>query len=99
VTSASDGPSWRNLALAHYRNGEWSAAREAIQHSIDLRQGGDAIDGLLLAMALWQLDEREAAQEKYAEARAAIESRQPIFFEHLGVMAYERLRRGMCQQV
>ena len=59
---------------------------------MDLRQGGDAFDWLLLAMARWQLGEKEVALERYTQAQEAIEASKPIFYEYLGIMSVNRLR-------
>ncbi len=93
VLPPSDGPYWRYLALAHYRDGDWQAAADAIQRSMDLRQGGDAFDWLLLAMAQKQLGRHERALARYNQAQAAIAARAPMFCEYFGVMAIDRLRQ------
>ncbi len=60
---------------------------------MDLRQGGDAFDWLLLAMARWQLGQKEQAIQRYAQAQEAINIGKPLFYEYLGVMAVQRLQR------
>ena len=60
---------------------------------MDLRQGGDAFDWFLLAMAHWQLDQKDAALEWYTKAEEAIRTAKPLFYEYLGVMAVQRLQR------
>ena len=59
---------------------------------MELRLGGDAFDWLLLAMALWKLDQQAEAIAKYTEAMNAIEANQPVFYEYIGVAAVDRLR-------
>jgi tetratricopeptide (TPR) repeat protein len=93
VLPPSAGHYWRYLALAQYRNDQWQAAADSIQQAIDLRQGGDAFDWFLLAMAQWQLGQKGAAQERYAQAQEAIKTGKPLFYEYLGVMAVQRLQR------
>ena len=60
---------------------------------MDLRQGGDAFDWLLLAMSQWQLGQKDAALEKYSQAQEAIKTGKPLFYEYLGVMAVQRLQQ------
>ena len=86
------GHYWRYLALAQYRSGDWRDAANSIKQAMDLRQGGDAFDGLLLAMVHWQLGEKEKALARYTQAQEAIEASKPIYYEYLGVMAVDRLR-------
>src|SRR5262249_51402170 len=42
---------WQTLGVAHYRAGDWKAAIGALDKSVELRRGGDAVDRLFLAMA------------------------------------------------
>jgi tetratricopeptide (TPR) repeat protein len=93
VLPPSAGHYWRYLALARYRSGQWQAAADSIQQAMDLRQGGDAFDWFLLAMAHWQLDQKDAALEWYTKAQEAIRTAKPLFYEYLGVMAVQRLQR------
>ena len=93
VLPPSAGHYWRYLALAQYRSQQWQDAANSIQRAMDLRQGGDAFDWLLLAMAQWQLGQKNAALEKYAQAQEAIKTRKPLFYEYLGVMAVQRLQQ------
>ena len=86
------GHYWRYLALAQYRSDQWQDAADSIQQAMDLRQGGDAFDWLLLAITHWQLGRKEEAIQWYTKAHDAIETGKPIFYEYLGVMAVERLR-------
>jgi tetratricopeptide (TPR) repeat protein len=62
---------YRNtLGAARYRAGEWPAAIEALNKSIELRQGGDAFDWYFLAMAEWQRGNKEEARKWYDKAVA-----------------------------
>ena len=87
------GHYWRYLALAEYRSDQWQDAAASIQQAMDLRQGGDAFDWLLLAMTHWQLGQKEEAIERYTQAQEAIKTGKPLFYEYLGVMAVQRLQR------
>ena len=56
------------MGLAHYRAGDWKAAIAALEKSMDLRKGGDSIDWFFLAMAHWQLGEKDEARKWYDKA-------------------------------
>jgi tetratricopeptide (TPR) repeat protein len=65
------GLGWRSvkiLGVAHYRAGDWKAAIAALEKSIRLRKGGDSFDWLFLAMAHWQLGEKDKARAWYDRA-------------------------------
>jgi tetratricopeptide (TPR) repeat protein/serine/threonine protein kinase len=62
------GDYWNTLGVAHYRAGDWKAAITALDKSVKLRQGGDAVDYLFLAMAHWQLGNRDQARKAYDHA-------------------------------
>jgi len=64
----SVGNHWKVLGVAQYRAGDWNAAVAALSKSRELRQGGDAIDQLFLAMAHWKLGNRDEARKAYEEA-------------------------------
>jgi tetratricopeptide (TPR) repeat protein len=60
---------YRNtLGAAHCRAGEWPAAIEALNKSMELRQGGDAFDWYFLAMAEWQRGNKDEARKWYDKA-------------------------------
>jgi tetratricopeptide (TPR) repeat protein len=50
------------LGAAQYRAGDWKEAIAALEKSMQLRQGGDSFDWFLLAMAHWQLGDKEKAR-------------------------------------
>jgi tetratricopeptide (TPR) repeat protein len=68
-----DGNCRNTLGVAHYRAGDWKAALAALDQSMDLRQGGDAVDWLFLAMAYRQLDNREEARKWFDRAVQSLE--------------------------
>jgi tetratricopeptide (TPR) repeat protein len=63
-----EGAFWNTLGVAHYRAGDPKATVAALQKSIQLRRGGDATDWFFLAMAHWQLGERDQASAWYEKA-------------------------------
>jgi tetratricopeptide (TPR) repeat protein len=66
----ADDPSVLGLGdlAAHYSAGDWKAAIEALKKSMELRKGGDSFDWFFLAMAHWQLGEKEQARKWYDQA-------------------------------
>jgi len=56
------------IGVAQYRAGDWHAAIDTIQESMQLRDGGNAVDWYYLAMAHWQLDQKELALEWFTKA-------------------------------
>jgi tetratricopeptide (TPR) repeat protein len=64
-----NGDWWNTLGVAHYRAGDWKAARAALRKSTQLRaNGGDAHDWLFLAMSHRQLGEKDQARAWYGKA-------------------------------
>jgi tetratricopeptide (TPR) repeat protein len=54
---------WNTLGAAQYRAEDWTAAVAALEKSMELGAGGDARDWFFLAMAHWQLGEKEEARK------------------------------------
>ena len=63
--------------MAHYRAGEWKAAIVALEKSMALRKGGDSFDWFFLAMAHWQLGEKEEARKWYDRAVVWMDKNRP----------------------
>jgi tetratricopeptide (TPR) repeat protein len=71
VAQAPQDPEYRGtLGVGHYRAGNWKAAVEELDRALRLAGGGSAAGyaGFFLAMAHWQLGEREQARACYAAA-------------------------------
>jgi serine/threonine protein kinase/tetratricopeptide (TPR) repeat protein len=69
---------YRNtLGAAHYRAGDWKAAIAALNTSMELRKGGDSLDWFLLAMAHWQLGDKDRARKWYDQAVEWMERNRP----------------------
>jgi serine/threonine protein kinase/Flp pilus assembly protein TadD len=64
----AEGNYWNTLGAAHYRAGDWNAAIQALKKSMEIRKGGDSIDWSFLAMAHWQLGEKDLARQWYDKA-------------------------------
>ena len=60
-----DGARWHSLGVAHYRASNWQSAVDALHRSMELRKGGDAFGWLYLAMAHWQLGNKDEAWGRY----------------------------------
>src|SRR5262249_30702392 len=63
-----EGNFWNTLGAAQYRAGNWKAAIEGLNKSMELRNGGDSFDWFFLAMAHWQLGARDEARKWYDRA-------------------------------
>jgi eukaryotic-like serine/threonine-protein kinase len=64
---------WTTLGVAHYRAGAWKNAIAALEKSEAVAPGlFTAADGFFLAMAYWQLGEKEKGREWYATALRAV---------------------------
>jgi WD40 repeat protein len=71
------GALWNTLGVAQYRAGDWRAAIAALENSMQRRRGGDSFDFFFLAMAHWQLGERDQAKEWYGKAVAWMDKNKP----------------------
>ena len=56
------------LGLAEYRIGNWTAAKKALERSMELRDGGDAYEWFVLSMVLAQQGENDRARRLYEDA-------------------------------
>ncbi len=63
---------WNDLALAHYRAGDWNAAIKAVERSMELDQCG-SINRHFMAMAHARLGNEEEARLWYAAATLLLE--------------------------
>jgi serine/threonine protein kinase/tetratricopeptide (TPR) repeat protein len=72
-----EGTFRNTLGVALYRAGDWHAAIEALDKSLELRQGGDAFDWYFLAMAEWQRGNKDDARKWYEKARDWTEKNAP----------------------
>ena len=72
-----EGMCRNTLGVSHYRAGEWKAAVEALNKSLELRKGGDSFDWFFLGIAHWQLGEKDKARQWYAKAVQWMDKNQP----------------------
>lgn len=61
------------LGMAHYRAGDWKAARAALEKALELANEGEEATYLVLTLALQKLEERDLAQAAYDKALNAKE--------------------------
>jgi len=59
---------WNTLGTAYYYASECKPAIEALKKSMDLSKGGSSFDSFFLAMAHWQLGEKDQARHWYEQA-------------------------------
>jgi tetratricopeptide (TPR) repeat protein len=71
------GSCWNTLGIAYYRLGRWQESVDALQKAGGLRSGGDSFDWFFLAMARWQLGDKEQARTWYDRAVQWMEKHQP----------------------
>lgn len=63
-----DGVCWNTLGIALYRAGDWKEAAQALEKSALMRSGGSGTDWFFLAMAHWQLGQKDDARKWYDRA-------------------------------
>jgi hypothetical protein len=71
---------WQVLGWAHYRAGDWKASIEALEKSCALQvnpKGGDASRWFFLAMAHWQLGDKDKARMWFDQAAEWTDKKQP----------------------
>jgi serine/threonine protein kinase len=65
-----EGGFWNTLGVALYRSGDFPAAKDAFERSMELSGGGDGHDWFFLAMTCWRLAEKSQARSWYDKAVA-----------------------------
>jgi tetratricopeptide (TPR) repeat protein len=84
------GDCWRTLGVAHYRASDCKGAVAALKKATELRSGGDSAEWFFLAMAYWQLGDKQQARSWYDRAVRWMDEKQP---------RDERLRRWRAEAV
>jgi tetratricopeptide (TPR) repeat protein/serine/threonine protein kinase len=72
-----NGNYWNTLGLAQYRAGCFQEAVAALEKSMALRNGGNSFDWFFLAMAHWQLGDKDQARQWYDRAVRWMETNAP----------------------
>jgi len=71
------GDFWNTLGVAHYRAGDWQVAVASLSKSMKLTKGGNSIDWFFLAMAHWELGDKNKAREWYDKAVTWMDKNRP----------------------
>jgi tetratricopeptide (TPR) repeat protein len=69
------------LGVAHYRAGDWKAADEVLTKAARMSERDFGYNWFFLAMAQWQLGDRERARQSYAAAADWMRRYQPWKYE------------------
>jgi tetratricopeptide (TPR) repeat protein len=78
-----EGNHWNTLGVAQYRAGKWKSAIESLTKSMELLKGQwESYNTLFLAMAHWQLGEKEKARQWYARGAQWMEKNQEALKKH-----------------
>jgi tetratricopeptide (TPR) repeat protein/serine/threonine protein kinase len=78
-----NGEMWLALGVARYRAGQFQEAVSDLEKSAGLRPRDDCARRLFLAMAYWQLGDKNKAREFYRQAVEWLEKNQPYDPEEL----------------
>jgi serine/threonine protein kinase/tetratricopeptide (TPR) repeat protein len=71
-------PDYSNtLGVAHYRAGDWRQAIETLNKAMALGTAGNSFDSFFLAMAYWQIGEKDMARQAFAQGVQWMEENQP----------------------
>jgi serine/threonine protein kinase/Flp pilus assembly protein TadD len=72
------GDRWNTLGVAYYRAGDWKNAILALEKSLEFAPKESVADnGFFLAMAHWQLGEKDKARQWYGKAAGWMEKNRP----------------------
>src|SRR5262249_50094745 len=69
--------SYNTLGVALYRAERWKVSVATLEKSMEFRKGGDSFDWFFLAMAHWQLGEKDTARGWYDRAVRWMDKNQP----------------------
>lgn len=85
---------WNTLAVARYRNGDWTGAEAAFRRAIELFGEVQAFDGFGLAMTLWRLGRQDEAREWYRRSEESRRRHHPDDLELLRFLVEARSLMG-----
>jgi tetratricopeptide (TPR) repeat protein len=71
------GPFHNTLGVANFRAGNWKVSIAEMEKSIALKKAGDAPDWFFMAMAHWQIGDRDHARKYYSQAVEWMDKNQP----------------------
>lgn len=69
---------WKTLGVARYRNGDFQESIDALKKSVELASDGGGIDFLFMALAHWQLGDKDQALHWYKKGTRWIDKNQPV---------------------
>ena len=72
-----NGAYLKTLGVAQYRASQFQKSIASLERSMELRNGGDSVDWFFLAMAHWQLADKEEARKWYDKAVEWMDKNQP----------------------
>ena len=72
---------WHVLGIAHYRAGKWQSAIESLETAMDLGKGGNSSEWFFLAMAHWQLSNKDQARRWFDQATEWMDANKPLDLE------------------
>jgi serine/threonine protein kinase/tetratricopeptide (TPR) repeat protein len=75
--SLNNGAYRHTLGVAYYRADDWKSAIAALEESTQLRKGGDSFEWFFLAMAHWQLGDKDRAHKLYEQAVRWMDQNKP----------------------
>ena len=84
---SDDANNLSTLGVAQYRVGNWQAAVEALEKADAMIEEGDREHRMFLAMAHWQLGDKERARELYAQGAAWISEHRENSEKQIGFRA------------
>jgi tetratricopeptide (TPR) repeat protein len=73
----NEGNFWNTLGVAQYREGSFKDAVTSLEKSMEIQNGGKSLDWFFLAMAHWQLGDKDQAERWYGQAVRWMEKNAP----------------------
>jgi tetratricopeptide (TPR) repeat protein len=70
VRHEDDRYGWQTLAMARLRDENWQGAADAVRRSDELANTSSSINRLIVALAIWRLDDRNSARAEVDEVMA-----------------------------
>ncbi len=94
-----DSRFWNTLGVAHYRAGDGKSALAALEKSVKLNRGGDAIDFFFLALAHASLGRPDEARQWYDKALAWVKKNKETLERNHRAAEETRLFRAEAEEV
>jgi tetratricopeptide (TPR) repeat protein len=94
-----EGDNWGTLGTAQYRAGSFQEAVTTLQKAMQLRNGGDSLNWFFLAMAYWQLGDKDRARLWYDRSVAWMEKNGPSLEQDQSIVEELRRIRSEAEEV